>query len=92
MGLGISLPGMSNHGTMERDDQGFPSSLSVNGSSANLRTSTNSVGNVNGSSTNVRFRQTLSVREEDKIVALAEEEDVDSELGDESVVSSVTDR
>ena len=84
--MGLSLPGMSNHGTMERDEA-LPSSLS------NLSNVNNVTNGSNGNGTNnVRFRQTLSVREEDKIVALAEEEDVDSDLGDESVVSSVTDR
>ena len=84
LGLGLELPGMTSRGTMEREDD-LPQSM--------ITSSSSSLGVGSGSAKGPKLRQTLALRAE----LLAEEREDEamsqtSELMNESVVSSVTDR
>ena len=97
LGLGIDLPGMISKGTLEREDDDGPAALAALAAA----------GGGNGGSTDLsRVRQTLAVRPEQQVVVrgsqhhlavagAASEQDAmseGSEIMNESVVSSITDR
>ena len=99
LGLGLELPGMTSRGTMEREDD-LPASLSrLKGAGAaanNSQTSVTSSRDADirdfhrtSSASGVNFRQTLSVRPELEADLGSNN---GSEIMNESVVSSLTDR